>query len=539
MSPGQRGVRLDGILRSRRALTAIAGFLGAGALASSVCVVFPAGAIAGSSGRGLSSVEGGRPGRIRLPALPAPPSGFGPTASPGVCSGVEVSVQARLDVLVSNYGPGTTFCLSPGIHRIGTPVVPKPNDQFIGQAGAILDGSEDISAQFTPVATSNGRVWASPNQMEQETPKGICSGGSESCRFAHAVFYDNRPLNRVMTLADLRPGSFFFDYAEHAIYVADNPAGHRVDVAVSVGAFQGWMTSAVDVTIRNLTIQKFANVAQVGAISCGVGWIVENNDIRLNHGAGLEGGDLVTGNFIHDNGQLGINGRGGVIEHNEISFNNTAGFSGRWEAGGAKFTGANDLLVEDNYVHDNDGPGLWSDTDNIDVTYRGNYVANNALEGILHEISYNALIEDNVVTNNGFGSKSGWLEGAGILILSSPNVEIRANTVMNNLNGITIEQTDRGVGRYGPYESTDISVDDNVIVMKRGQTGLAQGVNDPSYFTDRGNRFAGNTYYLGCSTTPFAWRSPAGRMYDGKLSTSEWIRVGNDRRGTFRSVCAR
>jgi parallel beta-helix repeat protein len=188
-------------------------------------------------------------------------------------------------------------------------------------------------------------------------------------------------------------------------------------------------------------------------------------------------------------------------------------------------------------VHDNKGPGLWSDGDNINTSYEDNYVSNNGFEGIVYEISYDALIKNNVVVNNGFSTKSGWLDGAGILIEASPNAEVVGNLVVGNWNGIGITQAARGSGLHGPHEVHDVHVHDNVVVMQRGQTGMAQGVNDPSYFTTKNNRFARNRYYIGCMSEPFAWRSPRSRELDGRLTIADWAAVGNDRDGLIVSTC--
>ena len=49
-----------------------------------------------------------------------------------------------------------------------------------------------------------------------------------------------------------------------------------------------------------------------------------------------------------------------------------------------------DLTFKSNYVHDNGGPGLWADTNNINTTFDGNTISNNWGPGIYDEISYNA-----------------------------------------------------------------------------------------------------------------------------------------------------
>ena len=57
--------------------------------------------------------------------------------------------------------------------------------------------------------------------------------------------------------------------------------------------------------------------------------------------------------------------------------------------------------MRDNHVHHNEGPGLWTDIDNIHTLYEGNLVEHNANVGIFHEISYDAVIRNNIVRDNG------------------------------------------------------------------------------------------------------------------------------------------
>src|SRR5207253_9524779 len=101
---------------------------------------------------------------------------------------------------------------------------------------------------------------------------------------------------------------------------------------------------------------------------------------------------------IHHNGQMGISGGGSaasVFENNELSFNNTCGYDSGWEAGGSKWVhngtaGGGGADIRNNWVHDNNGPGLWNDGANYNTIYEYHLVENNAGAGIDHEISFNA-----------------------------------------------------------------------------------------------------------------------------------------------------
>jgi len=214
-----------------------------------------------------------------------------------------------------------------------------------------------------------------------------------------------------------------------------------------------------------------------------------------------------------------------LVESNEIYFNNRAKYFTRWEAGGAKFVATTNLVVRGNYSHRNDGPGLWTDIDNVNTLYENNTSSDNELMGIYHEISYDAIIRNNVVRHNGFGYPD-WIAGAGILVAGSPNVEIYGNLVEGNADGIGAAQQNRGTGRFGPYEVWNLWVHDNVILNTTGWTGMVEDVGNTACFTSRNNRFEHNDYQLGLSPLAFTWM-------DRELTELEWQGYSQDVSGVF------
>ncbi|MBP0661537.1 hypothetical protein, partial [Mycobacterium tuberculosis] len=88
----------------------------------------------------------------------------------------------------------------------------------------------------------------------------------------------------VLAKADVAPGRFYFDHAAAKIYFADNPIGRKVEATAASFAFE---SAAPGVLIRNITIEKYASVAQKGAIQAqdAKGWTVENCELRLNSAA--------------------------------------------------------------------------------------------------------------------------------------------------------------------------------------------------------------------------------------------------------------
>ncbi|NIA25561.1 MAG: hypothetical protein GWP04_08310 [Gammaproteobacteria bacterium] len=291
----------------------------------------------------------------------------------------------------------------------------------------------------------------------------------------------------------------------------------------------------VGVTVTGLVIEKYATPTQEGVIRAGGGaadWVVSDNEIRYNGGTGIRAGSgwRVSGNYVHHNGQLGVFGAGGgiVIEGNEIAFNNTENVDSHWEAGGSKFVHTVNLVVRGNYVHDNKGPGLWTDGNNIYTLYENNRVVDNYGPGIDHEISHDAVIRNNVVEGNGFGW-TGWVDGAGILVNTSLNVEVYGNTVRYNNDGIAAIHTDRSASTttYGPYALKNLWVHDNVIVMNAGQTGVVTTTSDPVFGAEWNNRFDRNTYTLGSGDSYYRWGGAT-------ITVSQWRAYGQDPNSTWK-----
>lgn len=442
------------------------------------------------------------------------------------CRGIAIRPGVGLRSLAAAKPVGTTFCFGPGVYRLSAAIVPKDRQKFIAAPGTVINGARRLKLEAA------GKHWKATGQRQSFPPWGVCSKGT-TCRRSESVFYDGKPLQRVSTRSNLGPGKFFFDLANDTIFIADDPNGHHVEAA-KAPAFVVGRKHIHGVVVEGFVVEKFGNHAQLGAIDSqgGKSWVVRNNEVRYTQGAGIcfHSKAQVVSNHVHHNGQIGICGvgRDAVVRDNEIAFNNTKQFDWYWEAGGSKFVETQGLLVKGNYVHNNIGPGLWTDHENTDTTYADNLVEGNWGAGIFHEISYGATIRDNVVRNNAHrvqGVGNLWWGGAGILVGNSSDVEVYGNTLADNNGGIGIIQSNRGAGTRGAFESSNVFVHDNSITIRTGTNGLV--TNDGSYYTSKGNRFVGNTYFLdGLMARRFEWNhSPRDK--------DEWRDFGLDINGTF------
>ncbi len=425
-------------------------------------------------------------------------------------------IQAAVDANPA----GTVFQLAPGVYRMRTAIA-KDGDSFIGALDAAGNRLTTLTGALPLTSFTQdrfGNYVAATTQTEPGQQAGYCADGFARCTFPEDFFYDNRPyVHNSVGPETLQPGQYYFDYPNGQIFFrpansADDPTRHTVEYSRTPVAIYG---SAANVTVLNLIVEKYAVPIQFGAIGGqfpGDGWLVQNNETRLNHGAGLlvAGNSQVLGNYTHDNGQMGMGGSGNniLVRGNEIARNNYAGIDHNFECGGFKFAKTDGLIVRSNYSHDNAGPGMWTDISSIRTLYENNLVMNNGRAGIFHETSYDAVIRNNTILNNGSFAPDDWFWNAQIQIAASGNVEVYGNMLMidseTNGNGIMLIQQNRSSEPclYGPCRVVNDFIHDNVVIVTgtrwHGSSGGAQdyyGLGD-LYDPASNNRFSNNRYYV-------------------------------------------
>jgi parallel beta-helix repeat protein len=421
-----------------------------------------------------------------------------------------VEPGASIEATVELADDGAVFCLKNGIHRAQT-VRPRPRQRFYGEGRTILNGSQ-LVADFR----REGRYWVASSHFQPGPKHGECLPSVPACDLPEAVFIDEKPLTKVLSKDTLASDEFYFDYGGGRIYLGDDPTNRKVEATAASFAFE---STAADVSISNITVEKYASAAQKGAIHApeGAKWVIENCEVRLNSGAGISvgAGSRVRNCDIHHNGQIGIEGNGDDIriEDNRIWSNNTRGFHPDWEAGGVKIAESDRVTFRGNHVRDNNGPGLWRDINCRNVIYEDNLVENNQHMGIFHEISFNAVIRNNVVRRNGWGKRN-WFWGADITVAASQDVVASGNTLTVAAQGCGIMLIDQGRrtedGRK--YKTRNNTVRDNEITFEGA--ACAGGTSDTkpsdenfSIITDGNNRFESNVYRVPRTSGParFVW----------------------------------
>ncbi|MEV6284923.1 right-handed parallel beta-helix repeat-containing protein [Kribbella sp. NPDC051770] len=461
-----------------------------------------------------------------LPAAAAVELGATGPRTAGACDGVEIAPGQDPQQVIDANPAGTTYCFSKGLHRIARAIRPTAGSTLASDEGAVLSGAVTLNTW-----QRDGREWVVRGALPAAYKlKGKCEDErTNPCQRGEQVFVDGVQLTRVMSRAALKPGSFYGDYTANAVYVAEDPGGHDVEMSRTETAIE---KSAPKVTVRGLTVEHFASRPQGGAVQVGTDWTVEANEVRRNHAVGImviEGDRaVVRRNTVADNGQLGIgqfrSAEGRIVE-NLITRNNTDGFwIADWESGGIKATRSSGE-VSGNDIVANRGIGMWSDIAEYDRRITANRIRDNAADGIRYEISFNGVIEGNVVEKNGFGTGRGsgpslW-DGGGINVNTSSDVQVLGNLVRANRNGISIQSRTRGEGPRGTYVLRDVLVEGNQVVMdgKTASTGVVENKDSPA---PDSVVFRRNTYRIGGGAERFAYKG-------APMTWQEWQAAGFDK----------
>lgn len=403
------------------------------------------------------------------------------------------TIQSLVDAAAAGTTVTVPACLARETVTIGKAITLR------GTPGAEIRGSDRWTVWHRA-----GDVWRSANVVPAFESHGACRTGS-GCLAAEQVFRDGVELGRV----DRSPGprQFALDAARHVL-LGESPGGHVIEVTTRTA----WVViAAQDVTVTGFEMRHAANDAQAGAILnvAGAGHdTVSHNVLAFAHGSDVAL-DHGNGNTILDNdvgfaGQLGVHlggsgtaldGQDNVVKGNHIHNNNLAIFDPEWEAGGFKATVQTRLVVEDNEVDHNVGPGIWCDIYCSAVTIAGNRVHDNTHAGIFYEVSSAGRIVDNTVWSNGAG-KAQWGWGAGILLSSSGTTEVARNVSAWNaraaISVISQRRTD-----WPDVDPTGITVHDNTMIQ--GADGWlmfwGQDWSGPLFDEAAGNRGWDNRYW--------------------------------------------
>ena len=444
------------------------------------------------------------------------------------CSGVAVETTDDPQDIIDANVPGTTYCFATGVHRNRT-FTPKIGDTIWGDTGTVLNGSTVLTGW-----SGSGPWTVNSGVTDAGWVHGECDPAYPMCGYPKDLWLDNVRMRHVATAGEVGAGEFHHNYTTGVITLGTDPSSATVELAGTYRAINGSAVSSV--TVRDLTVEKYATSGQYAAVDIGPSGVVARLDASRNHSRGLSVASNVTivdSTFNH-NGQLGIGSYSTLsapienvsITGGEVAYNNEAGFSGGWEAGGTKLFFLDGLLIDDVYVHDNYAWGLWQDTEVINVVIQNCLIEGNANAGIFHEASGSAEFRYNTVQNNSQGYYT-WGWGGQILVNASDHVTIHHNTVTANVaggDGIMILNQNR------TRQSTDSYVHHNTVYgyCSSGCTSgmMADYDNTPPGIWADNNVWDYNVYHLPNNGSYFEWENST-------MNFATWQGEGNDVNGSI------
>ena len=105
-------------------------------------------------------------------------------------------------------------------------------------------------------------VWRSQDGLPPPLPsEPACAEGRDLCHLREDLFVDDRLYRRVGSLDELEPGTWF--YGDGRAHLVDDPTRRLVELSVVPLAIG---SDAVDVLLQDLTVEKYAPLAQQAAI---------------------------------------------------------------------------------------------------------------------------------------------------------------------------------------------------------------------------------------------------------------------------------
>lgn len=282
------------------------------------------------------------------------------------------------------------------------------------------------------------------------------------------VIADGQALKPVFDRSNLVPGTFFVDRFTRSsgriLIDTGSTQAPELEIARRGALFFpgnpyancGDPEQPTAFRLVGLTFRHAANAAQYGAVCVGgMDTLLEDVTVEWSVGTGIQvigtGHRLINVRSNH-HGQTGINGScvGCSLVDTHTSYNNFVGHDVFWEAGGGKWSHSSDVQFLRHTAVGNDGPGLWLDGDNSDITVSYSLFDNNLAAGVFIELdSWGVVVERVTISST---RRHGWT-GAGILLQSTGGASLRDNhLIANDGAGIWARRDDRAESGFNSIE---------------------------------------------------------------------------------------
>ncbi|MDZ4699459.1 MAG: right-handed parallel beta-helix repeat-containing protein [Rhodothermales bacterium] len=318
-----------------------------------------------------------------------------------------------------------------------------------------ISGAVPLSGAWTLDASQIWKMtWTLPPLWVRRVNDGVPQ--DDDARRRDVLIADDQMLKAVYTRADVVEGTFFLEGSPAnptRMYAwlpgGINPNNARMETSrtnnlftpsgseanCNVGEIRGYFHFV------NLIFRHTANDGLTGALCVGSqGSLVENVTAEWNNGAGIfmRGDDhIARGVYAFSNGMSGVRGEycdRCLLEYAESRYNNWKGYKPFWESGGGKWLYTTNSTFRHLNFSDNEGPGLWLDTENYGNTIERSVFDNNYGVNVFLELLTNdTIVRNNVMTRARFARPAFY--GYGLLVHAANDNMILHNTMLANEGG--------------------------------------------------------------------------------------------------------
>ena len=451
---------------------------------------------------------------------------------------------------------GTKVIVNAGVYRETVNINPVSNQTTVPltiQAAvtgtAIISGS-NVLGSWAPDSSYSSAYSTSwhPAVGTCSLPSGWPSGFSSIVLHTEMIFVNGVPMTQVLSHSQLRAGTFYINESTGTLSVW-GPSGIDIRSAKVEAATRQKTVSIVgrsNVVLRGLVLTQAASCINTSGatVTTSSNVLVDSVQTNWNSWGGLSVNSsnyvTVKNSIANYNGGVGFQGCKGqniLFSFNESDYNNWRGAQAAfydWAMGGTKFFDMRSTTVQNHFSYNNQGQGLWFDTDNKNITIDDATLVGNL--GPALQIERN---EGPVTLQNSHLCSN----GVGVNLLTSEQVKIQNNVLYNNgatnkyqaqiylagqSGGISI--TDWQTGQTYHLLTRDMSLSGNTIVDgASGQNVFGTYVNSTDFST-----FA-NTLNASSNRWYDSYASNAFKVVNGKLvSLSGWqSTVGTDYSSTW------
>ncbi len=340
---------------------------------------------------------------------------------------------------------GTKIIVNSGVYRETVYINPVSRQTGVpltieaaSEGGAIIAASEVLN-NWSP-DSSNPSVYSSPWSYSVgacSVPNGWPTNFAPIALQRAMIFVDGIPLTQVLSHANLRAGAFYVDQASGLIYVWP-ASGTNMQSALVEAATRPKTLSVVgrsNVVLRGLVFRHAANCINTSGatVTRSSNVLVDSVQALWNNWGGLNissSNNVTVRNSIASyNGGVGFQGsklQNALYDFNETDYNNWRGAQAafyEWGMGGVKMFATHNVTVQNQFSYNNQGEGLWFDTDNKNITIDNATLAGNVTAALQIERNEGPVTLEN---------SSLCTSGGGLNVLTSEKLTVKNNIFYNN-----------------------------------------------------------------------------------------------------------